>query len=968
MALEQIGVLCANTPTLTVCDARGLMVREVAYHRAPKAEAIVEQITHHRYDAAGQLISSIDPKLSKQALEAGDARPQPNWGTAYSLSGRVMRSDSVDAGWRAHWYGVAGQVLQTVDTRQTHTRTEYDCLLRPVAVHEKGQDENERCVERFTYGGVADASHNKQGRLIRHDDPAGTREIQSYSLMGAVQREARRLLPELTEPDWPENAAERDKLLETQSYETHWQHNALGELLSQRDAQGNIQRFELNIAGQLQTAYIKLSDQKAEQIVAKGLIYNALGQPLREEAGNGVVTDYIYEPKTQRLSSVRTLRPTQSNRSSVLQDLHYCYDSVGNILSIEDKALRTQFFNNQRVEAVSTYTYDTLYQLVEATGREHAGAVQGSAPPSALEMGSHSAGTYVNYTRTYAYDDGGNLTTIKSEIGASPFTQNMTIAKGSNRLSAVSGLQAGDNVSHLTFDSNGNPASLSTGQTLAWDTRNQLCRVTSVHRPNAPDDEENYQYDGGGQRVRKTTRALVNGKTLTMRFAEVIYLPGLEIRRGYNVNGELSEELHVICAGAVGRAQVRIQHWAQPKRQIKEVPPQDQFRYSLGNHLGSSTFELDQTANILSYEEYYPFGGTAIWAAKSQIEAKYKVVRYSGKERDATGLYYYGFRYYAPWLGRWLNPDPAGTIDGFNLFRMIRNNPITLSDHKGLMAKRNANSAGGGSAAKKKKDLPFSQATHTRLKASFSFKNNDASYARSSKEQKRLTVLSGIDSATKLPNLKVSGDTHQAEHPIGYTVLAAGLPRKGSDIANKIENFAPAYQEVKQAHRDHVGTGSGAEAPAYRNQLAEALKNYDAGEALYINQREYRPIFDKANQAAATHGGSLSLDFRLADNSFDHMLRQTDKIVFLTTPAANPDAAALHAIDLGVMGKFDAMSGRKFAKTGKEVQYFDAKEFLERLDNPTPPSTMPSLTFKPEPWAQQWVNDTLLSFFMYDQS
>ncbi|ENB4330304.1 hypothetical protein ABHV50_004425, partial [Vibrio vulnificus] len=78
-----------------------------------------------------------------------------------------------------------------------------------------------------------------------------------------------------------------------------------------------------------------------------------------------------------------------------------------------------------------------------------------------------------------------------------------------------------------------------------------------------------------------------------------------------------------------------------------------------------------------------PFGGTAVWSAKSQTEAKYKTIRYSGKERDATGLYYYGYRYYAPWLCRWLNPDPAGTVDGLNLFRMVRNNPVTLYDMDG---------------------------------------------------------------------------------------------------------------------------------------------------------------------------------------------------------------------------------------------------------------------------------------------
>ncbi|MFB9160268.1 RHS repeat-associated core domain-containing protein, partial [Chromobacterium violaceum] len=51
---------------------------------------------------------------------------------------------------------------------------------------------------------------------------------------------------------------------------------------------------------------------------------------------------------------------------------------------------------------------------------------------------------------------------------------------------------------------------------------------------------------------------------------------------------------------------------------------------------------------------------------------------------DETGLYDYGYRYYAPWLGRWLNPDPAGTVDGLNLYRMVKGNPIFFCDKDGL--------------------------------------------------------------------------------------------------------------------------------------------------------------------------------------------------------------------------------------------------------------------------------------------
>jgi RHS repeat-associated protein len=78
-------------------------------------------------------------------------------------------------------------------------------------------------------------------------------------------------------------------------------------------------------------------------------------------------------------------------------------------------------------------------------------------------------------------------------------------------------------------------------------------------------------------------------------------------------------------------------------------------------------------------------GGTAWWAARSKVDADYKTIRYSGKERDATGLVYYGLRYLAPWLGRWINPDPLGVVDGLNVYRMVGNNPINMIDDQGGM-------------------------------------------------------------------------------------------------------------------------------------------------------------------------------------------------------------------------------------------------------------------------------------------
>ena len=109
--------------------------------------------------------------------------------------------------------------------------------------------------------------------------------------------------------------------------------------------------------------------------------------------------------------------------------------------------------------------------------------------------------------------------------------------------------------------------------------------------------------------------------------------------------------------------------------------PVPRQRHQLDDHLGTALLEVDEAGAVISYEEYHPYGTTAYHAVRSGVEASARRYRYTGKERDEeTGLYYHGARYYAPWLGRWTSCDPAGMVDGTNVYRYVRGNPITLSD------------------------------------------------------------------------------------------------------------------------------------------------------------------------------------------------------------------------------------------------------------------------------------------------
>jgi RHS repeat-associated protein len=49
-----------------------------------------------------------------------------------------------------------------------------------------------------------------------------------------------------------------------------------------------------------------------------------------------------------------------------------------------------------------------------------------------------------------------------------------------------------------------------------------------------------------------------------------------------------------------------------------------------------------------------------------------------------TGVVYYGFRYYAPEMGRWLSRDPIEEGGGLNLYGMVGNDPVNKWDYLGL--------------------------------------------------------------------------------------------------------------------------------------------------------------------------------------------------------------------------------------------------------------------------------------------
>ena len=293
------------------------------------------------------------------------------------------------------------------------------------------------------------------------------------------------------------------------------------------------------------------------------------------------------------------------------------------------------------------------------------------------------------YLQSYLYDEVGNLLQMIHNAGNGAFINQWTrffeynnndthrVSNGVNPASVrnnqllnewVGAKPSGATPKYL-YDPHGNMLNIQKGSfSLAWDFQDNLKEVDLGGGGKAF-----YVYDSSGQRVRK----VVEKGNVT---EERIYLGSYETFRK-SVNNALTlerESVHVMD----NKERIAI---VESRITGNDPGMKDLIRYQYSNQIGSAALEVGGdplNPEIISYEEYYPFGSSSYQAMRSQTETP-KRYRYSGKERDEeSGLYYHGARYYMPWLVRWISPDPIGIRDGVNVYKYVPD-PVRGSDPSG---------------------------------------------------------------------------------------------------------------------------------------------------------------------------------------------------------------------------------------------------------------------------------------------
>ncbi|MDP2323879.1 MAG: RHS repeat-associated core domain-containing protein, partial [Gammaproteobacteria bacterium] len=442
-------------------------------------------------------------------------------------------------------------------------------------------------------------------------------------------------------------------------------YDALGRVLSET-SRGLTHSYSYDLAGNriqasygtgrvVTTAYDALN--RPESIVESNRAtrygYDLGGRAVILMAGNGQVTSNSYDA-LGRLKERTLFRNQSMGEADVMARFSWEHDLLGNVHAQHESWPGEPTRPGTRTTSMA---YDANNRLIGETITD----------PSA---GGVTA-------TTYAYDAANNRSSKQVTGGTEPGLWSY-IYNAANQLTSwqksLEGTAA--KTAALTYDAAGNrtaqsvttlnlePETLNTQYT--WDAQDRLATVTmpggAVH---------DYEYDYRTRRI-ETTRS---GGILPPSSTAIVFAGGLSLAEWEfpdlepeTLNSETPSVQYVRgpdMGGGVGGMLYSLRGGTT--------------KYSLSNGRGDIVAQADQGANLTWTASYEAYGKRT-----KETGTNADKQRANSKDEDPTGLLNEGFRYRDIETGVWLSRDPAGFVDGPNLYAYVMQNPWTGFDPDGL--------------------------------------------------------------------------------------------------------------------------------------------------------------------------------------------------------------------------------------------------------------------------------------------
>ncbi len=563
----------------------------------------------------------------------------------YDMLGRKTQMTDPDMGTWSYDYDAAGNLTRQTDALSQTIAFEYDQLNRLVRKQEAGGG----ILAEYGYDG---GTYGIGYRTVMMD---GTKVAEwAYDERGRAVGETRQFVG-------------------IDAYTTGYTYDAMDRLVTMTYPGGEVITTTYNAMGLPET----LTSSLGETYVTDATSYTAEGRLDLLSLGSGLQVDHEYyawnTPNGQgRLESIQS---GTAGQPTLLQNLSYGYDAVGNVTRITDGDVATNF------------SYDILDRLTGASGE---------------------------YSESYGYDQIGNLT-YKSGVGSYSYD--------SDKPHAV--ISAGGN--SYSYDLNGNMTSRGTSYTLTYDAENRLKSVTQG------DQTTSFTYDADGRRVKRDTvtdTIVYVGSHYELRFEKqdmdedldgdclvtVVDIMQVVARWGMtSADPDWDPRYDMDDDGDIDVADIMLvaEHWRETCEELAEtvkyytlggrrvamrVAPSgggsDTLYYIHTDHLGSvSLVTCGETGGcgsvpyqgLVAEQRFYPYGDRRYATGDTPTD-----YGFTGQRLDeSTGLMYYGARFYDPALGRFVQadtivPNPANPQD-LNRYAYVRNNPLRYIDPTGYL-------------------------------------------------------------------------------------------------------------------------------------------------------------------------------------------------------------------------------------------------------------------------------------------